>query len=262
MNSIRKRATNREVLSGTWLVLGSSLSAEIAGQAGFDWVLLDQEHGLGGFDNLLHELQALKGTPAAPIVRVAWNEPPLVKRVLDLGAAGVMFPYVNTAEEAALAAKSMRYPPQGIRGLTPLNRPAAFGHDFDKYFAIANEELITVVQIETEQAVKNAEAIANVEGVDVLFIGPMDLSLGMGMFRQFDHPKFRSALKTVVTACRNAGKAAGILLLDPKQIAPTVADGFTFIALGSDGGQLSTGMRMLAGSFKESGPKQPNSRKK
>lgn len=250
MNSIRQRALNREVLSGTWLVLGSSLSAEIAGQAGFDWVLLDQEHGMGGFDHLLYELQALGGTPAAPIVRVAWNEPPLVKRVLDLGAAGVMFPYVNTAEEAQLAAKSMRYPPQGIRGLTPLSRPAAFGYDFDEFFIKANEELITIVQIETELAVKNAEAIAMVEGVDVLFIGPMDLSLGMGIFRQFDHPKYRSALETVVNACRNAGKAAGILLLKPEQVAQTVGEGFTFVALGSDGGQLGAGMRQLAASFK------------
>jgi len=187
--------------------------------------LLDQEHGMGGFDGLLHELQALSGTPAAPIVRVAWNEPPLVKRVLDLGVAGVMFPYVNTAEEATLAAKSMRYPPQGVRGLTPLNRPAAFGHDFERSFAKANEELITIVQIETEQAVKNAGAIAMVEGVDVLFIGPMDLSLGMGIFRQFDHPRFLSALQTVVDACRKAGKAAGILALRPDQIVPTVEAG-------------------------------------
>jgi 2-keto-3-deoxy-L-rhamnonate aldolase RhmA len=250
MVSIRQRALNREVLSGTWLILGSSVSAEIAGQAGFDWVLLDQEHGMGGFDGLLHELQALKGTAAAPIVRVAWNEPPLVKRVLDLGAAGVMFPYVNTVEEATLAAKSMRYPPQGIRGLTPLSRPAAFGCDFADAFNRANKELITIIQIETEEAVKNAEAIANVEGVDVLFIGPMDLSLGMGIFQKFDHPRFRSALETVTKACRNAGKAAGILLLKPEQVAPTVADGFTFIALSSDGGELSTGMRRLAASFK------------
>lgn len=229
--------------------MGSSVSAEIAGQSGFDWVLLDQEHGMGGFDGLLHEVQALEATPAAPIVRVAWNEPPLVKRVLDLGVSGVMFPLVNTAEEATLAAKSMRYPPEGIRGLTPLSRQAAFGPDFVNAFKRANDDLITVVQIETEQAVKNAEAIANVKGVDVLFIGPMDLSLGMGIFRDFEHPKFRAALKTVADACRNAGKAAGILMLDPKQVAPTVADGFTFNALSSDGGLLSAGMRQLAGAF-------------
>ena len=261
IKSPRQKVLDREVLSGTWLVLGSSLSTEIAGQAGFDWVLLDQEHGMGGFDHLLHDLQALGGTPATPIVRVAWNDPVLVKRVLDVGAAGVMFPYVNTAEEALLAAKSMRYPPQGIRGLTPLNRPGAFGCDFEQYFANANVEIITVVQIETEQAVQNAEAIARVEGVDALFIGPMDLSLGMGVFRQFDHPKYRDAKATVVNACRAAGKAAGILLLKPEQVAPTVAEGFTLIALGSDGGQLAAGMRQLAASFHGLKPQESDSQK-
>jgi len=238
-------------MAGTWLVLGSSLSAEIAGKAGFDWVLVDMEHGMGTLESVLHQLQAIDATPAQAIVRVAWNEPRLVKRVLDWGSSGIMIPYVGTAEDARLAARSLRYPPEGIRGLTPLSRPAEFGGRLTEYFQEANDGLLTVVQIESPEGVKNADAIAAVDGVDVLFIGPMDLSLGLGVFRQFDHPDFRAAVAKVIQACRKHGKAAGILLLSPDQIEKTVGDGFTFIAMSSDGGLLASGMRDLAVPFKK-----------
>lgn len=251
MKSIRERALKGEVLGGTWSILASSVSAEIQGKAGFDWVLLDLEHGMGDLGTLLHQLQALDGTPAAPIVRVAWNDPTMVKRALDLGPAGIMIPYVNTAEEATLAARAVRYPPQGIRGLTPLSRGAEFGLKLDEYFREANDKLITVVQIETEQAVNNAEAIAAVDGVDVLFVGPMDLSLGMGIYRDFQHPRFQEALAKVARACKKAGKAAGILLLNADRLDQTVGDGFTFVAMSSDGGELATSMSRLAKPFEK-----------
>lgn len=190
-------------------------------------------------------MQALDATSAQAIVRVAWNDPVRVKRILDLGGAGIMFPYVSTAEEAQSAVRAMRYPPEGIRGMTPLGRYADFGARFPEYAATVNDQLLTIVQVETAEAVRNAEAIAAVPGVDVLFIGPMDLSLGLGVFRQFDHPTFRDACAKVVAACRNAGKAAGILLLDPAQIEATAAQGFTFLAVSSDGGELAAAMRRL-----------------
>ena len=246
---IRKRTLNGEVLSGTWIVLGSSLAAEVAGRVGFDWLLLDLEHGMADFESLLAQLQAVEATPAAPIVRVAWNEAPLVKRVLDLGPLGVMLPYINNAEEAERAVRSVRYPPQGIRGLTPLNRPTNFGLDYAEYFKTANDQLLTVIQIESQQGIDSAQEIAAVDGVDVLFVGPMDLSLNMGIPGQFDHPRFRAALKAVADACRASGKAAGILCLGPDQLERTIEDGFSFVALGSDGGQLAVGMKQLAGAF-------------
>lgn len=248
-DNLRKRALNGEVLAGTWLVLASGLTVEIAGKAGFDWGVIDLEHGMGGIENLLVQLQAAGTTPMQPVVRVAWNEPWQIKRVLDLGPYGVMVPMVNTAAEARKAVAAMRYPPAGMRGLTPLSRPADFGASFQDYFRRANEDLMTIVQVETQQAVENAEEIAAVDGVDCLFIGPMDLSLGMGLIGQFDHPKFREGVARVVDACKKAGKAAGILILSSDQINQTIEDGFTFIAISSDGGELAAAMRRLSKPF-------------
>ena len=249
MNYIRDRVLNRELLSGTWLNLGSGMTAEIAATVGFDWVVIDLEHGSGDHESCLHQLQAVAGTPAAPIVRIAWNEAPRFKRVLDLGAAGVVVPYVTTAEEARQAVAAMRYPPQGIRGAASLNRAADFGHSFNEYFATANDKLTTIVQVETEETLARVGDIAAIDGVDVLFVGPLDLSVSMGIPQEFDHPRFREALAKVSAAALAGGKAAGILLLSPDQIEQTVADGYTFIGLGSDGGVLASGMRRLADAF-------------
>lgn len=250
-DNLRKRALNGEVLAGTWLVLASGLTVEIAGKAGFDWAVIDLEHGMGGTESLLVQMQAADTTPMQPVVRVAWNEPWQIKRVLDLGPYGVMVPMVNTAAEARKAVAAMRYPPAGMRGLTTLSRPADFAASFPDYFRRANEELMTIVQVETQQAVENAAEMAAVDGVDCLFIGPMDLSLGMGLMGQFDHPKFRECVARVVAACKKAKKAAGILIMSPDQIDQTIKDGFTFIAIGSDGGEMATAMRRLAKPFEK-----------
>lgn len=249
MKYLRERALAGETLAGTWLSLGSSVTAEMAGKAGFDWALVDLEHGVGDHESLLHQLQALDATPAAGIVRVAWNEPPRFKRALDLGASGIMVPYVNTAQEASLAASAMRFPPRGIRGVARSNRAAAFGSEFDDYFARASENLLTVVQIETVEAVENAGAIAAVDGVDVLFIGPLDLSVSLGIPQQSGHPDFLAALARVVAACKGAGKAAGILLPSTERLSAMQEMGFTFVAVGTDGGLVMTGMRQIAAAF-------------
>ena len=251
MRYLRKRVLQGEVLAGTWLSLGSGLTAEMAGLAGFDWTLIDLEHGVGDHDGMVHQLQTLEATSAVGIVRIAWNEAPRFKRALDMGAAGIMVPYVNTEAEARLAVAAMRYPPEGNRGVARSNRAAGFGQSFETYFAEANANLLTIVQIETVEAVENVEAIAAVEGVDVLFVGPLDLSVSLGVPQQNEHPRFRAALQRVVKAAKQAGKAAGILLTAPEQIAPTVADGFTFIAVGSDGALVSAGMRRLVSAFGE-----------
>ena len=249
MNYIRDRVLNRELLAGTWLNLGSGMTAEIAATAGFDWVVIDLEHGAGDHESCLHQLQAVAGTPAAPIVRIAWNEAPRFKRVLDLGAAGVVVPYVTTPEEARQAVAAMRYPPQGIRGAASLHRAAEFGLALKEYLATANERVTTIVQVETEETLAQVGDIAAIDGVDVLFVGPLDLSVNMGIPQEFDHPRFREALAKVSDAARTNGKAAGILLNSPDQIERTVADGYTFIGLGSDGGVVASGMRRLADAF-------------
>jgi 4-hydroxy-2-oxoheptanedioate aldolase len=251
MKWIRARVLSRELVVGTWLNLGSSLTAEIAGQAGFDWVLLDVEHGAGDHESLLHQLQAVAGTPAVPLVRIAWNDLPRFKRVLDLGAAGVMVPYVTSPEEAKQAAAAMRYPPQGLRGVAGSVRAAAFGTEVDQYLREANDHLLTIAQIETVSALDSLEGIAAVEGIDVLFVGPMDLSFSLGVPRQYDHPTFRDALLRVSRVAKEAGKAAGILLMRPDQIDQTIADGYTFIGLGSDGGAVVEGLRAVSAALNQ-----------
>lgn len=238
----RKRVLAREWVCGTFLNLGSPVTTEIAGIAGFDWVLLDHEHGPGGEDTLLHQLHAAGSTPTFPIVRVAANEAPRFKRVLDQGAFGVMVPYVNTAEEAKAAVNAMRYPPRGIRGVAKFNRGAAFGADFDDYYAHAHERLLTVIQIETPAAVANVEEIAAVDGVDVVFVGPTDLSFNLGIPDQLESAKFKTALQQVSAAAKRNGKAAGILVHNAS-LVPMCRDlGYTFVALGSDGGAVRAGL--------------------
>jgi 2-keto-3-deoxy-L-rhamnonate aldolase RhmA len=249
MKTLRSRVLAGELLVGTWLNLGSNISAEIASRAGFDWLLIDLEHGSGNEADLVSQLQAVDQTETLPVVRIAWNEAPRFKRTLDMGAGGIMVPYVNTAEEAAYAASAMRYPPEGVRGAARFHRGNAFGAQFESYFAEANDKLLTVVQIETSEAIANADAIAAVPGVDVLFIGPLDLSVSLGIMGQMQHPDFRAAVKKVMDACRAHGKSPGILLPTADLIPSAVADGFRFLAAGSDGAAVAAGMKTLVSAF-------------
>ena len=239
----RARVLAGEFLAGFWLNLGSSITAEMAGLSGFDWVLLDHEHGTGGEETMLHQLQAVAATPATCLVRIAANEPPRFKRVLDAGAAGVMVPYVSTADEARAAVNAVRYPPRGMRGVAKLTRASRFGANFDAYFGNGHEWLVTLTQIETIEAVANAKEIAAVDGVDVLFVGPMDLTTSMGIPGQYGDAHFHEALRTVADAAKSAGKALGILLLDPANLGLCRELGYTVVALGSDGGSVAAGLR-------------------
>jgi 2-keto-3-deoxy-L-rhamnonate aldolase RhmA len=241
--SFRARLLAGEFLTGFWLNLGSPVAAEMAGLAGFDWVLLDHEHGPGGEETLLHQLQAVSATPAKCLVRIAANEPPRFKRVLDAGAHGVVVPYVSTAEEARHAVNAMRYPPRGMRGVAKLTRASSFGARFDEYFAHAHEWLVTLTQIETVDALETAAEIAAVDGVDVLFVGPMDLTTSMGIPGQYNDARFHDALGEVADAAKGAGKAAGILRLDPANLPLCRELGYTVVALGSDGGSVQAGLR-------------------
>ncbi len=243
---IRDKVLAGETLSGTFVNLGSATAAEIVAQSGFDWMLIDLEHGYGAHESMVSQLQAVSRTECSPIVRIAWNDPVRVKRVLDMGAAGIMFPFVNTASEAEEAVQAMRYPPLGIRGVSRLSRASEYGADFENYFGNAHKTLTTFVQIETPEALENVEAIAAVEGVDVLFLGPMDLSVNLSITEQFEHPDFVSARKRIAQAAKQAGKAAGILLLLAGSVEDCIEEGYTVIAIGSDSGALIGGMKSMA----------------
>jgi 4-hydroxy-2-oxoheptanedioate aldolase len=246
MKYIRDRVRNGEVMCGVGANLGSSLTVEMIGAAGFDWTWIDLEHGTQDYSELIPQMQASSIHNAPPVVRIAWNEAPRFKRVLDLGAAGIMVPYVTTAAEAKRAAESMRYPPEGIRGVAKFNRACGFGQDFGNYFAESNRNLLTVVQLETTQSVQNAAEIAAVDGVDVLFIGPLDLSVSMGMADNYEHPDFLKAMDRVAEACRAHGKAAGILVPKLDYMEKWISKGFTFLVVGTDGGCVAAGLKSIA----------------
>lgn len=243
MHYIREKVLSGSFMAGTWCNLGSSITAEMAASAGFDWILLDQEHGPGDNETLLRQLQAVGQRPCAPIVRIAWNEIARFKRALDLGAMGIMVPYVQTAEEAQQAVSFLRYPPEGRRGVAGTPRAAGYGAGFDAYYAEANRNLLSVHQIETARSIENMHDIARVDGADVLFVGPLDLSISVGMPKRFEDPEFRNLLSQVAACAKDAGKAAGILLPSVRLLSMAHDLGFTFVAVGSDGGLVVEGMR-------------------
>ena len=250
----RQRVLARETLVGTWLNLGSSITAEIAAHSGFDWLLVDTEHGVGEHESLVSQLQGISGSACAGLVRVAVNDPARFKRVLDLGAHGVMVPWVGSEREAREAVAAARYAPRGLRGAASTTRATRFGQrPFLDLYERAHEETVTIIQIEQTEALDEVESIAAIDGVDVLFVGPLDLSVSLGIPMQFDHPDFIAALRRVSEAAAAEGKAAGFLTQNPDHVASWKAMGFTFIAFGSDGAMVSQGMQTAAGILRGAG---------
>lgn len=242
---LRDKLSGDALLSGIWLASGSPVAAELAAQAKFDWALLDLEHGMLDEDQVLRLIEAFSHGVTAPLVRIPQGRFDLVQRVLDHGAAGIMLPQVESAEEAAAFVQILRYPPAGTRGLTSSSRAAGYGSDFAEYFRRANAAVAAIVQVETPAGVAQADAIAAVPGVDVLFIGHSDLSLRLGCFDHYDAPALVSAENAVIQACRRHGKRPGMLLKASMSAAACRNKGFSFLALGSDMGCLKQGFRRL-----------------
>ena len=242
MQWIDKDRLSKELLAGTFLNLGCSNAVEIAAGTGFDWLLIDLEHGSGSLADLRGMLMACRGSTASPIVRIRSVDADTVKFVMDSGAAGIMFPFVSTHENAMRAVQYMKYPPLGSRGVAGIIRATDYGRDWKDYFASSNQRSLVIVQIETAEAVEAAESMAAIEGVDVLFVGPMDLSVNLGCPGDFTQPHFVEALKNVIAACEKHGKSAGILSR-PELVAQHKAIGFRFLALGSDSGSIVSGLK-------------------
>ncbi|MBX2841671.1 MAG: HpcH/HpaI aldolase/citrate lyase family protein [Flammeovirgaceae bacterium] len=249
-NHLKKRLKNGESLNGCWLNLGSPLTAEIVGQAGFDWVLIDLEHGSGTEKDVLYQLQALEASTTGAIIRVEGHARQRISRVLDFGAEGVMCPQIKTVEEARGAISGVYYPPDGIRGVAKMVRATGFGKNFDEYKAKAKENILGIIQVETAESLNHLDEIAALEGVDVLFIGPADLSMSLGIFGQLDHPKFKEAVKAIVNAAQKSGKATGILLFNPDDYNTYHDMGIRLIACGSDATFVANGAKNIAEALK------------
>jgi len=244
MNWIKDKVLSEETTRGMWIASGSSIVSEIASKAGFDWLLLDMEHGLGSEPETLRQIQSLNDDGAAPIVRVPTCETHLIKRVLDFGASGIMVPMINTASEARKFVKALRYPPEGVRGMSSSCRAAAYGFEFPQYHVDANRKILGIVQIETQEGLNNVSEIASIDGVDILFIGHSDLSLNLGCFKEYDSPLIIEAEKKVMRACKQHGKKMGMILRDKNLLNKYKEIGFSFFSMGTDIG-------ILTKSFKE-----------
>jgi 4-hydroxy-2-oxoheptanedioate aldolase len=246
MTDFRTRVRSGETLIGVFSDLASPLAAELNGRAGFDWTIIDLEHGAATEADLLALLYAVGSTPMVPFVRVPSAERLRVGRALDLGAAGIMLPQLQSAAEVREAVRYLRYPPVGARGIALRTRGADMGSLGHADIArVVNERLVGIVQIEAARMVEDADEIAAMDEVDVLFVGPADLSHNLRVPGRFDEPVYQDALRTVLEACQRHGKSAGILVYDASAFHPHHDLGFRFIGLGSEGSFVSSGARAM-----------------
>jgi 4-hydroxy-2-oxoheptanedioate aldolase len=246
VTDFRARILAGETLIGSFSDLASPLAVELLGRAGFDWVVLDLEHGSATEADLLGLLHAAATTPMAALVRSQSGERLRIGRALDLGAAGVMVPQSQSVEQVREAVSYLRYPPVGVRGVALRTRGAGFGTLSHADLArVVNERIVGVIQVESVPIVAAAEEIAALDGVDVMFVGPADLSHALGVPGRFEEPAYLEAIGAVVAACQRHGKAAGILLYDTTTLSRHLELGFRFIGLGSEGSFVSAGARAM-----------------
>jgi 2-dehydro-3-deoxyglucarate aldolase/4-hydroxy-2-oxoheptanedioate aldolase len=251
MTDLRRRLTAGETLYGTFLGLGSSLAAEACALAGFDWLLVDLEHGGGDESNLVAQQLAADAHGVPMLVRVESTDRIRAGRVLDLGAEGVMFPRLESAADAEQAVRHLRYPRQGDRGVATYNRACGFGLH-PEALATANDRIVGIIQVENRPAVDRVADIAAVPGVDVLFIGPRDLSYDLGVPGDTSAPVFREAVQRVLAAADHAGIAAGILAPDADTARRYADDGFRFIGVSSDATLLAMAGRQVVDAMSRS----------
>jgi 4-hydroxy-2-oxoheptanedioate aldolase len=248
-NNFKRALRDGRTQIGLWSSSGSAAIIEMLGGAGYDWLLLDTEHTPSELPDILAQMRALAGSTSEPVVRPAWNDAVIIKRLLDAGARSLLVPFVQDENEAAQAVRAIRYPPHGVRGVSVSSRANAYGRVGD-YFASVHDELCLLVQIETSAALSRLEAIAAVEGVDGIFIGPSDLAADLGHLGNPSHPDVQDAIRDAAERCRNVNMPAGIL-------APVEADarrylewGYQFVAVGADMGVLRKAADELLGRFR------------
>lgn len=248
-NSLRQRLLAGETLLGCWCSLANPITTEVLGVAGFDWLLLDGEHSPNDVVSFIPQLMALKDSVSAPVVRPSSNNPVEIKRLLDAGFSNLLIPFVETAEQAALAVGATRYPPQGFRGVSVAQRNNRYG-TVPGYFQGINEQLCVIVQIESPAGVAAVSEIAAIDGVDAVFIGPSDLAAGYGHLGNPAHPDVQAAMTTIFDACQAAGTPVGILAPVEADARRYMAMGATFVAVGSDLGLFRQATQALRDKFR------------
>jgi 2-keto-3-deoxy-L-rhamnonate aldolase RhmA len=242
-NSLKQRLrTSREPCYGSWISSASLLSVDALKGLGFEWFMIDTEHSPVNPETLAAMVSLLGGGGPTPLVRVGNIDQYQIKQALDSGAHGVLVPLVSTEAQARAAVAFAKYPPEGVRGAAAA-AASRYGLELSSYLRTANDETMVGVQIETKEALDNLEAIARVQGVDLLFVGPQDLTLSLGLMDDRKSPKVRSAMRAVVETCERHGKVPGTLVIDPEEKRAAVELGFRFISLASDVRFLIDGAR-------------------
>jgi 4-hydroxy-2-oxoheptanedioate aldolase len=229
---------------GIWSTLSSHLTVELIAGAGFDWMLLDMEHSPNDLESLVGQLQAAQPYRTHPVVRVPWNDPVLLKRVLDIGAQSILVPMIENADEARAAVAAMRYPPRGIRGVGGTTRATRWGR-IAGYPQKAEGELCILLQVETQSALANIEAIAAVDGVDGIFVGPADLHASFGHVGERHHPEVWPHVEDAIRRIRAAGKAPGFLTSSEPDARRILELGGQFVAVGADAALLASSVDAL-----------------
>ncbi|MEL5446196.1 4-hydroxy-2-oxoheptanedioate aldolase [Serratia ureilytica] len=258
-NHFKRALQEKRSQIGLWLGLCSSYSAELLAGAGFDWLLIDGEHAPNNVQTVLGQLQAVAPYPSQPVVRPPWNDAVIIKQLLDVGAQTLLIPMIQNAEQARDAVRATRYPPHGVRGVGSALARASRWNRVPDYLQQADEQMCVLVQIETREAVKNLEAILQVEGVDGVFIGPADLSADMGFAGNPQHPEVQRTIDDAIARIRAAGKAPGILMANKALAQRYLEAGALFVAVGVDTTLLARAAEALANEFKQGGAQAPSS---
>jgi 4-hydroxy-2-oxoheptanedioate aldolase len=236
-------------LAGMWVCSGSPLIAELCAGSGLDWLLIDMEHSPNGLESVLAQLQAVAAYPVTPVVRVPIGDVVTLKQVLDLGAQNILVPMVSSADEAREVVEAVRYPPRGRRGVGSALARSGRWNRVDDYLANADAHVSLFVQIETADGVEAAARIAEVDGVDGVFVGPSDLAASMGLLGQQTHPDVAAAVRRTFAAVRAAGKAVGVNAFDPAVARAYLDAGATFVLVDADVALLARGSERLAAEF-------------
>ncbi|AVN32008.1 4-hydroxy-2-oxoheptanedioate aldolase [Serratia marcescens] len=258
-NHFKRALQEKRPQIGLWLGLCSSYSAELLAGAGFDWLLIDGEHAPNNVQTVLGQLQAVAPYPSRPVVRPPWNDAVIIKQLLDVGAQTLLIPMIQNAEQARDAVRATRYPPHGVRGVGSALARASRWNRVPDYLQQADEQMCVLVQIETREAVKNLDAILQVEGVDGVFIGPADLSADMGFAGNTQHPEVQRTIDDAIARIRAAGKAPGILMANKALAQRYLEAGALFVAVGVDTTLLARAAEALADEFKQGGVQAPSS---
>lgn len=248
-NSFKRALSEGRQLIGLWVGLGDDNVAELCAYAGFDWLLIDGEHGPNDLRSILSQMRAIQGSPSATVVRLPSDDLVLIKQHLDIGAQSLLIPMVESAEQARQVVRCCRYAPAGVRGIgAALARASRYGRVGD-YIHRAADEICILLQVETVKGIEALDAILEVEGVDGVFVGPSDLAADMGLPGM---PGSDEVQKVVVDALRRIGassKASGILTSDAALCAQYKSMGVNFLAVGSDVGVLVAGLKQLRERF-------------